>query len=123
MSAVKNLVIVGRDAPVWLSACVMQYALGPAGVAVAVVELPPRTQPADLCISLPALESLHDRLRIDESRLIVATRGAFTLGLGLVGSLAVVPQYELWSAERLQRISERLRPGSTSCRRGTVKRN
>ena len=39
--AVKRLVIVGRDAPAWLSACVMQYALAPAGVNVCVVELPP----------------------------------------------------------------------------------
>ena len=69
----RELVIVGRDAPVWLSACVMQYALGPAGVNVTVVELPPLAQAADLCISLPALEALHSRLRIDEARLISAT--------------------------------------------------
>ena len=78
--AIRELVIVGRDAPVWLSACVMQYALGPAGVNVTVIELPPQAQAADLCVSLPALEALHTRLRIDESRLIGATRGAFTLG-------------------------------------------
>ena len=66
--------------PLWLSACVMQYALGPAGVTVTVVELPPLAQPADVCVTLPALEPLHTRLRIDEGRLIAATRGAFSLG-------------------------------------------
>ena len=69
-SPVRQLIIVGRDAPLWLSACVMQYALGPAGVDVTVIELPPQAQAADLCISLPALEALHTRMRIDESRLI-----------------------------------------------------
>src|SRR5262249_3101067 len=57
--AIRHVVIVGRDAPAWLSACALQYALGPAGVDVTVVELPSRAQAADLCISLPALEALH----------------------------------------------------------------
>jgi len=76
----RELVIVGRDVPVWLSACLMQQALGPAGVNVKVVELPPRVQAADVCISLPALEALHARLRIDEARVVGGTRGAFSLG-------------------------------------------
>lgn len=91
--AVKELVIVGRDAPAWLSACVMQYALAPAGVNVTVVELPPRTTPADLCISLPALESLHGRLRIDEPRLVAGTRGAFTLGRRFIDASGHVPPF------------------------------
>ena len=90
---IRELVIVGRDAPVWLSACVMQYALGPAGVNVTVVELPPLAQAADLCISLPALEALHSRLRIDESRLIGATRGAFTLGRRFVDGAGDVSSF------------------------------
>jgi tryptophan halogenase len=80
MSAVRNVVIVGRDAPAWLSASVMQFALAPAGVKVTVIELPSTAHPADLWNSLPALEPLHSRLRIDESKLLAATRGAFTLG-------------------------------------------
>jgi tryptophan halogenase len=80
VSGVQNLVIVGRDAPAWLSACVMHYALAPAGVTVTVVELPSRARPADVHATLPALEPLHTRLRIDEAKLIGATRGAFTLG-------------------------------------------
>jgi len=81
MSAqVQDLVIVGRDAPLWLAACVMQSALSPAGLRVSVVELPAALGPADTFATLPALEALHTRLRIDEARLLSATRGAFTLG-------------------------------------------
>jgi len=91
--AVRQLVIVGCDAPVWLSACVMQYALAPAGVNVTVVELPPRTAPSDLCISLPALEALHGRLRIDEARLIAGTRSAFSLGRRFVDAAGDAPPF------------------------------
>ena len=80
-SVVRDVVIVGRDAPLWLSACTLQVALAPAGVQVTVVELPPLTQPADVCISLPALEALHTRLRIHEAKLVTATRAAFAVGL------------------------------------------
>jgi tryptophan halogenase len=58
----------------------MQSALGPAGLRVSVVELPGAMGAADVYATLPALEPLHTRLRIDEGRLIAATRGAFTLG-------------------------------------------
>lgn len=92
-AAVRELVIVGRDTPVWLSACVMQYALAPAGVEVVVCELPSHAQPADVCVTLPALEPLHTRLRIDEARLIGATRGAFTLGRRFVDAAGVAPSF------------------------------
>ncbi len=78
--SLQDLILVGRDAPVWLAACVMQSALGPAGLRVTVVELPGLMGPADTYATLPALEPLHARLRIDEGRLMAATRGAFTLG-------------------------------------------
>ncbi len=93
MKAPVHVVVVGRDAPVWLSACVLQHALGPAGVAVSVVELPPRAEPADAWVSLPALEALHARLRIEESRLIGATRGAFSLGRRFTDAAGRVPAF------------------------------
>jgi len=93
MNAPRNVIVVGRDAPVWLSACVLQHALGPAGVSVTVVELPPRAEPADVCVSLPALEALHARLRIEEARLIGATRGAFTLGRRYTDAAGRVPAF------------------------------
>ena len=93
MSTPRHVVIVGRDAPLWLSACALHYALGSAGVDITVVELPARAQAADLCISLPALEALHGRMRIVESRLIAGTRGAFTLGRRFVDSAGQVPAF------------------------------
>src|SRR5688572_28678744 len=92
-TVVRHVVIVGRDAPVWLSACTLQMALAPAGVQVTVVELPPLTHPADVCISLPALEALHTRLRINEARLVTATRAAFSLGRRFVDSAGKVPAF------------------------------
>lgn len=80
MSAIRQLTIVGRDAPLWLAACVMQSALGPSGLRVTAVELPSAVDAADGYATLPALEPLHTRLRIDEGRLLAATRGTFTLG-------------------------------------------
>jgi tryptophan 7-halogenase len=105
--AVREIVIVGRDAPVWLSACVMQYALGPAGVAVTVVELPPHAQPADVFVTLPALEPLHTRLRIDESRLITATRGAFSLGRNYVDTTGRAPPFFHAHGSNGSRIDEK----------------
>ncbi|HET9448953.1 MAG TPA: tryptophan 7-halogenase, partial [Steroidobacteraceae bacterium] len=77
---VNEVILVGRDAPVWLAACVLQQALAPGGVKITVVELQSRLHAADVYATLPALEALHTRLKIDESKLIGVTRGAFTLG-------------------------------------------
>ncbi len=93
MSAVRELVIVGRDAPLWLSACVMHHALAPAGVNVTVVDLPGEAQPADVIVSLPALEPLHARLGIDEARILGATRGAFSLGRSFIDSMGGTPAF------------------------------
>src|SRR5687767_4875758 len=79
-SAVRQLVIVGRDAPLWLSACVMHAALAPAGLRVTAIELPSAKIAADVYATLPVLEPLHTRLGVDEGRLLAATRGTFTLG-------------------------------------------
>jgi len=89
----REVVIVGRDAPLWLSACVMQQALGPAGVTVTAIELPARAQASDVHATLPALEPLHTRLRIEEARLIAATRGAFTLGRNFVDAGGAAPAF------------------------------
>ncbi len=81
MSAAPNsVVVVGRDAPLWLSAAVLRVALEPAGVAVTAVELPSRLTPASVHASLPALEALHNLLGFDESALMRTVGGAFSLG-------------------------------------------
>ncbi len=81
MSAAPNsVVVVGRDAPLWLSAAVLRAALEPAGVAVTAVELPSRLTSASVHASLPALEALHNLLGLDESALMRSVGGTFSLG-------------------------------------------
>lgn len=81
MSAAPNkVVVVGRDAPLWLSAAVLRAALEPAGVAVTAVELPSRLTPASVHATLPALEALHNLLGLDESALMQSVGGTFSLG-------------------------------------------
>lgn len=75
-----RVVILGRDTALWLSAGVLARALKPAGVTVEAVELPTALTPADVAVALPPLEALHNQLRIDESALLRATGGAFSLG-------------------------------------------
>jgi len=104
---INHVVIVGRDAPLWLSANVVQFALGPAGVTVTAVELPPHAQPADVCVTLPAIEPLHTRLRIDEGRLIAGTRGAFTLGRRFVDTGGRTPAFFHAHGSNGSRIDEK----------------
>lgn len=81
MSAAPNsVVVVGRDAPLWLSAAVLSAALAPAGVTVTAVELPSRLTPASVHVTLPALEALHTLLGLDESALLRTVGGTFSLG-------------------------------------------
>jgi tryptophan halogenase len=87
MSAIETLVIVGRDAPLWLAASVLQSALRPAGVTVTAIELPSQLHPCDVYATRPALEALHARLRLDEAGLLRATGGAFSLGQNVIDLL------------------------------------
>lgn len=93
MSAVQHVVMVGRDAPLWLAACVVQSAFGTLGVKVTAVELPSGLRPQDVYPTLPALEALHARLRIEESTLLRATRGAFSLGQNFGDASRAVPSF------------------------------
>src|SRR5579859_7335476 len=87
MSApVNHVVVVGRDAPLWLAASVLAKALGPSGLSVSAVALPDGMGAADLYASLPPLEALHARLGIEEAALMRATGGAFTLGWNFAGA-------------------------------------
>lgn len=75
-----EVVVLGRDAPLWLAASVIQAALRPAGVRVTAVELPSRLHPADVYATLPPLEAFHNLLQLDEAQLLRLTRGSFSLG-------------------------------------------
>jgi len=78
-----QVVIVGRDTALWLTAAALRQALAPAGVAVTAVELPSRLSPASVHAALPALEALHAKLGLDEAAVLGATRGSFTLGFNI----------------------------------------
>jgi tryptophan halogenase len=84
MSGPRHVVVVGRDAELWLTATALREALGPTGVAVTAVELPSRLAPPSAYATLPAIESLHARLGLDEAALLRATGGSFTLGYNVV---------------------------------------
>jgi hypothetical protein len=84
---------VGRDAALWLSACVLRAALRPAGISVTAVELPTHLTPADVHASLPPLEALHGLLGLDEAALLRATRGAFSLGQNFADVSGATPAF------------------------------
>ena len=63
MSASPNhVVVVGRDADLWLTVTAVYAALAPTGIKVTAIELPTRLGPASAYATLPAIESLHSRL-------------------------------------------------------------
>jgi tryptophan halogenase len=94
MSAAPNsVVVVGRDAPLWLSAAVLRAALEPAGVAVTAVELPSRLTVASVHATLPALEALHNLLGLDESALMRGVGGTFSLGGNFVDLTGQAPAF------------------------------
>lgn len=82
--AVRRIVVVGRDCPMWLSACVLRQALAATGVTVTALELPSRLTPASLHSTLPAIEALHSKLGIEEALLLSLTGGTFNLGWNIV---------------------------------------
>jgi tryptophan halogenase len=84
MSAVRDITLLGRDAPLWLAAAALRRALAPAGVTVKAVALPDENAPADIYSTLPAIEALHNQIGIDEAALLRGVRGAFTLGQNFV---------------------------------------
>lgn len=75
-----KVVIVGRDADLWLTATALVQALSPIGVGVTAIELPSRLTPASAYATLPAIETLHARLGIEEAALLRITGGSFSLG-------------------------------------------
>lgn len=90
---VRDLVLLGRDAPLWLAASVLQAALKPAGVAVIAIELPSLLHVSDVYATLPGIEALHTRLRLDEAGLLRATGGAFSLGQNFVDLLGATASF------------------------------
>jgi tryptophan halogenase len=78
------VVVLGRDADLWLCVNALSRALGPAGVRVTAIELPTRLTPSHVSATLPPLEAFHAKLRIQEPALIRATGGSFSFGQNIV---------------------------------------
>jgi tryptophan halogenase len=77
---VARVAIVGRDAAAWLSALALQRSFGNAGVEVELIELPSALRPQDAYITLPAQQAFHRLLGLDETRLLRAASGLYSLG-------------------------------------------
>ncbi|GFE82890.1 tryptophan halogenase [Steroidobacter agaridevorans] len=83
-SRVNTVVVVGRDLDLWLSACVLKTALHRSGVSVTAVELPTHLHASDVYATLPAMEALHNLLRIEEAEMLASTRSVFSLGQNFI---------------------------------------
>ena len=79
-----RVVVMGRDADLWLCANAISRALGPVGVHVVAIELPTRLKPSDVSATLPPLEALHAKLEIKEPSLIRATGGSYSFGQNFI---------------------------------------
>jgi tryptophan 7-halogenase len=94
-----RVVVLGRDADLWLCVLAISRALEPAGVQVVAIELPTRLQPSHVSATLPPLEALHAKLEIEESALMRATGGSFSLGQNFVTAAGRVPAFfHAWGA-------------------------
>ncbi|MET0309586.1 MAG: tryptophan 7-halogenase [Sphingomonas sp.] len=91
--SVSRVVVLGQDASLWLAASVIQAGLAPAGVAVEVVALPSAIDASHVHATQPALEALHNMLRISEANLLRATRGSFSLGQRFVDAAETQPAF------------------------------
>lgn len=92
-AATQKVVIAGRDAAAWLTALSLRRALGPAGVAVELVELPGLLRPSDTYASLPALEALHRLLGLDEYAALKAAAGTYSLGQSFANFSRTAPPF------------------------------
>ena len=91
-----RVIIVGRDAPLWLAAASIRVALAKSGVDVRAVELPSAAQPSHVYTSLPPLEALHNKLGFREADILRKTGGAFSLGQYFRGAPGQQPWFHAW---------------------------
>ena len=94
-----KVVVVGRDADLWLTANAVGHALALADVKVTAIELPSRLDSSHVSASLPPLEALHAKLNIDESALLRVTGGSFSFGQNVVAGCRRIPNFfHAWGA-------------------------
>lgn len=80
-----GVVVVGRDAALWLSALALAHGLRAAGVVVTAVELPSALTDAAVYATSPSLEALHERIGLNEADVLRGCGGAYSLGQRYVG--------------------------------------
>jgi tryptophan 7-halogenase len=90
---VERVVVVGRDAALWLTAIGLHRALSRTGVSVRAVELASQVRPADVCLGMPTLKGLHQLLGIDERELLKACGGTYVLAQRFSGWSASAPDF------------------------------
>ena len=138
MSAIKRVVVVGRDAAFWLSLLALRRALEPAGIAVEGVELPSQLVPADCYAAVPTLTGLHHQLGLDRRDVLRAADGLPTQGQrfsawgvgpfvhGYDGPRAAINNIDIlqfWIAGRINGLAmpyEELSVASVAARQGRV---
>jgi tryptophan halogenase len=75
---IATIAIVGRDAPLWITAAAIQRSLGHLGITVRAIELPSLLQPMDVYSAMPAIQGLHKQIGLNDE-LVVATAKAVPL--------------------------------------------
>lgn len=95
-----RIVIAGRDGALWLTAAALGHAFAQTDVEIIAVELPSRLGAANVYATMPALESLHSRLGIEEAQLLRETSGSFSLGWNIapIGSSPFLLAYGSYGA-------------------------
>src|SRR5258707_15566294 len=88
-----RVVVVGRDADLWLSVNALSGALTCVGVQVVAVELPTRLKPSHVSATLPPLEAFHAKLGLKEATLLRVTAGSFLFVQKVVGLFRKGPRF------------------------------
>jgi tryptophan halogenase len=91
-----RVIVVGRDAPLWLAAASIQVALAKSGVRVTAVELPSALQPNHVYMSLPPIEALHSKLGLSEEDVLRMAGGTFSLGQYFRGNSEQQAWFHAW---------------------------
>jgi tryptophan halogenase len=94
-----KVMVVGRDADLWMTVDAIAHALAPSGVRVLAVELPSRLKASHISATLPPLEALHAKLNLNESELIRVAGASFSFGQNIVAGCRRVPNFfHAWGA-------------------------
>ena len=86
----QRVVLVGRDAPLWLAALALHRALGQQGLHVLALELPSILEDSDVYATVPGMAALHEMLGFDEA----------ILAAQCIGVPLVAQRFSNWSRTR-----------------------